>query len=214
MSVFDLTVTDALLSTTRSVRKRLDLERPVPSEIIRECLELSMQAPSGSNVQGWRWIVVTDGEKRRALADIYRKGADTYLEEGYRAAKAAGAAQDVRVYDSARYLFDRLEEVPVHVIPCIKVRAELVDKPEIYWPSLMGSILPAVWSFQLALRARGLGSTYTTLHLNCADETAALLGIPDDIRQAGLLPVAYTLGTDFKPAKRRPLDDILHWEAW
>ena len=177
MSVFDLAVTDALLSTTRSVRKRLDLERPVPSEIIRECLELSMQAPSGSNVQGWRWIVVTDGDTRRALADIYRKGTDTYLEDGYRAAKAAGAAQDVRVYD----LFDRLDEVPVHVIPCIKVRDELIDKPEIYWPSLMGSILPAVWSFQLALRARGLGSTYTTLHLNCADEAAALLGIPDDI---------------------------------
>ena len=181
MSVFDLAVTDALLSTTRSVRKRLDLERPVPSEIIRECLELSMQAPSGSNVQGWRWIVVTDGDTRRALADIYRKGTDTYLEDGYRAAKAAGAAQDVRVYDSARYLYDRLDEVPVHVIPCIKVRDELIDKPEIYWPSLMGSILPTVWSFQLALRARGLGSTYTTLHLNCADEAAALLGIPDDI---------------------------------
>ncbi len=214
MSVFDLSVTDALLSTTRAVRKRLDLARPVPSEIIRACLELSLQAPSGSNRQGWRWIVVTDGEKRRELAKLYRQGAGTYLEDGYQQAKAAGAAQDIRVYDSARYLAERLAEVPVHVIPCIHMHADPRDNPELWWPSLMGSILPAVWSFQLALRARGLGSTFTTLHLNCADEAAALLGIPDNVKQAGLLPVAYTLGTDFKPAKRRPLDEVLHWNGW
>ncbi len=214
MSVFDLSVTDALLSTTRAVRKRLDLARPVPSEIIRECLELSLQAPSGSNRQGWRWIVVTDADKRRELAELYRKGAGDYLEDGYQEAKAAGAAQDIRVYESARYLSDRLDEVPVHVIPCIHMHADPADNPELWWPSLMGSILPAVWSFQLALRARGLGSTFTTLHLNCAEETAALLGIPDDVKQAGLLPVAYTLGTNFKPAERRPLDDVLHWNGW
>ena len=149
-----------------------------------------------------------------ALAELYRKGTGSYLDDGYEEAKAAGAAQDVRVYDSARYLYDRLEEVPVHVIPCIQMRAELVGKPEILWPSMMGSILPSVWSFQLALRARGLGSTFTTLHLNCSDVAAALLGIPDNVKQAGLLPVAYTLGTDFNPAKRRPLDDILHWHGW
>ncbi|MBT3171950.1 MAG: nitroreductase family protein [Rhodospirillaceae bacterium] len=214
MSVFDLSVTDALLSTTRAVRKRLDLERAVPDEIIRDCLELSMQAPTGSNKQGWRWIVVTDAGKRESLAEIYRKGADTYLQDGYQEAKAAGAAQDVRVYESARYLSDRLEEVPVHVIPCIEMHADPADNPELWWPSLMGSILPAVWSFQLALRARGLGSTLTTLHLNCAEEAAALLGIPDNIKQVGLLPVAYTKGTDFKPAKRRPLDEALHWNGW
>ena len=214
MSVFDLSVTDALLSTTRSVRKRLDLERAVPEGIIRECPELALQAPTGSNRQSWRWIVVTDADKRHALAELYRKGTGSYLDDAYEEAKAAGAAQDVRVYDSARYLYDRLEEVPVHVIPCIQMRAELVGKPEILWPSMMGSILPSVWSFQLALRARGLGSTFTTLQLNCSDEAAALLGIPDNVKQAGLLPVAYTLGTDFKPAKRRPLDNILHWNGW
>ncbi len=214
MSVYDLAVTDALLSTTRAVRKRLDFERPVADEIIRECLELSLQAPSGSNKQGWRWIVVTDGEKRRALADIYRKDAGGYLDDGYREAKAAGAAQDVRVFESARYLFDKLEEAPVHVIPCIKVEVDPSENPELWWPSLLGSILPSVWSFQLALRARGLGSTYTTLHLGHADEVAELLGIPGDIKQVGLLPVAYTLGTDFKPATRRPLDEVLHWNGW
>tara|TARA_B100000315_G_scaffold227188_1_gene234737 strand:+ start:713 stop:1360 length:648 start_codon:yes stop_codon:yes gene_type:complete len=214
MSVYDLAVTDALLSTTRAVRKRLDFTRPVADEIIRQCLELSLQAPSGSNRQGWRWIVVTDGGKRRALADLYRKGASSYLDDGYREAKAAGAAQDVRVFESARYLFDRMEEAPVHVIPGIKVEVDPGENPELWWPSLMGSILPSVWSFQLALRARGLGSTYTTLHLSYADEVAALLGIPEDIKQVGLLPVAYTLGTDFKPATRRALDEVLHWNGW
>ena len=144
MSVYDLAVTDALLSTTRAVRKRLDFERPVADEIIRECLELSLQAPSGSNKQGWRWMVVTDGDKRRALAEIYRKGASTYLDDGYREAKAAGAAQDVRVFESARYLFDKLEEAPVHVIPCIKVEVDPSENPELWWPSLLGSILPSV----------------------------------------------------------------------
>ena len=214
MSVYDLSVTDALLSTTRAVRKRLDLSRPVPDEIIRECLELSLQAPTGANRQGWRWIVVTDGDKRRALAELYRKGAGSYLDDGYQEAKSAGSAQDIRVYQSARYLSERMAEVPVHVIPCIQVRTELIENPEIMWPRLLGSILPAMWSFQLALRARGLGSTFTTLHLNCAGEAAALLGIPGNIKQVGLLPVAYTLGTDFKPAKRRPLDEVLHWNGW
>ena len=214
MSVFDLSVTDALLSTTRAVRKRLDLERPVPNEIIRDCLELSLQAPSGSNKQGWRWIVVTDAGMRERLAEIYRKGAGSYLEDGYQEAKSSGAAQDIRVFDSARYLSDRLGEVPVHVIPCIEMDTDPAENQELLWPSLMGSILPAVWSFQLALRARGLGSTLTTLHLCYADEAAALLNIPDNIKQVGLLPVAYTKGTDFKPAKRRPLDELLHWNGW
>ncbi len=214
MSVFDLSVTDALLSTTRAVRKRLDFERPVSEEIIRQCLELSLQAPSGSNKQGWRWIIVTDADKREKLAEIYRKGAKPYLDEGLQEATDAGAAQDVRVFNSARYLSDRLGDAPVHAIPCIEMHADPADNPELMWPSLMGSILPSVWSFQLALRARGLGSTFTTLHLCYADEAADLLGIPENTKQVGLLPVAYTKGTDFKPAKRRPLDDILHWNSW
>ena len=214
MSVFDLAVTDALLSTTRAVRKRLDLERPVPQEVIRECLELALQAPSGSNRQGWRWLVVTDAATRQALAELYRKGAGSYLEDAYREAKTSGAAQDARVFDSARYLAERLQDVPVHVIPCIAIDHIPADPPRHVWPGLMGSIFPAVWSFQLALRARGLGSVLTTLHLRCKDEAAALLGIPDGVMQVGLLPVGYTIGTEFKPAGRRPLDEVVYWEHW
>jgi nitroreductase len=214
MSVYDLATTDALLLTTRSVRKRLDFDRPVPKEVIRRCLELSQQAPTGSNRQGWRWIVVTAPEKRAAIADVYRKGAGTYLEESQRQAEASGAAQDARVFASAKYLADNIQKAPVHVIPCISIAHLQAEPPRHAWAGLMGSIMPAVWSFQLALRARGLGSTLTTFHLRHADETAKLLGLPDDMMQAALLPVAYTLGTDFKPAKRPLVDEIVHWERW
>ncbi len=214
MSVYDLATTDALLSTTRAVRKRLDLKKPVPDQVIRDCLELTLQAPTGSNRQGWRWIVVTDAAKRAALADIYRRGAGAYLKESGEQAKAEGRVQDSRVYDSAQYLADHMHEVPVHVIPCIRVDHLPANPPHRVWAGVMGSIMPAVWSFQLALRARGLGSALTTLHLAHQDEAQALLGIPDGLMQVGLLPVAYTIGTEFKPAKRPPLDAVVHWNQW
>ena len=207
---FDIALTDALLSTTRAVRKRLDLERPVPRAIIDECLELAVQAPTGSNSQTWRWVVVDDAGKRQALADIYRKGAETYLAG---AAEQAGDAQTQRVFDSAMYLMDHLQEVPVHVIPCLAGRPP-EGSPIIMLGPMFGSIYPAVWSFQLALRARGLGSTLTTLHLVHEKAAAELLGIPDDVLQVALLPVAFTKGTDFKPAKRPPVATITHWNEW
>jgi len=214
MSVYDLPTTDALLSTTRSVRKRLDFDRPIPKEIILRCLELSQQAPTGSNRQGWRWVVVADPARRAAIAEVYRKGAGTYLEESQRQAEASGAAQDARVFESAKYLAANIQKAPVHVIPCISIAHLPADPPHHAWSGLMGSIMPAVWSFQLALRARGLGSTLTTFHLRHASETAQLLGIPDDMMQAALLPIAYTHGTNFKPARRPPVDEIVHWEEW
>lgn len=213
MSVFDLDVTDKLLSTTRAVRKRLDLGRPVEREVITECLELAMQAPTGSNRQGWRWLVLTDAEKRRALADIYRRGAGSYLTDALAASEAQGPSQDGRVFDSAIYLADHLHEVPVHVIACIE-NAGGEEGPATSFSGLYGSIFPAVWSFQLALRARGLGSCLTTLHLRHAQEAAALLGIPDGILQVALLPVAYTVGTEFKSASRPSVDTIVHWDTW
>ena len=213
MSVFDLDVTDKLLSTTRAVRKRLDLGRPVEREVITECLELAMQAPTGSNRQGWRWLVLTDAEKRRALADIYRRGADPYLTDALAASEAQGPSQDGRVFDSAIYLAEHLHEVPVHVIACIENTGG-EEGPATSFSGLYGSSFPAVWSFQLALRARGLGSCLTTLHLRHAQEAAALLGIPDGILQVALLPVAYTLGTEFKSASRPSVDTIVHWDTW
>ena len=207
---FDIAMTDELLATTRAVRKRLDLDKPVPREVINECLELAVQAPTGSNSQTWRWLVVEDADKRRALADLYRKGGEAYLSA---AGEQAADDQTKRVFGSAVYLMEHMHEVPVHVIPCVQGRPG-PETPMVMLGGLFGSIFPAVWSFQLALRSRGLGSALTTLHLIHEKEAAEILGIPDDVMQVALLPVAYTLGTDFKRAERPPIADITHWDTW
>ncbi|MFK8023581.1 MAG: nitroreductase family protein [Ilumatobacter sp.] len=213
---FDLDQTDALLSTTRAVRKRLDLEREVPDEVLLECLQLAVQAPTGSNRQGWRWMIVRDQEKKTALAEIYRRVGGDYLAEA--AANTPAGTQSARVMDSANYLAQNLDKVPVFVIPLIIGRLE--DAVEAGAPinnaaaGPYGTILPAMWSLQLALRSRGLGSCYTTLHLGAEEEAADLLGIPAHLSQAGLLPVAYTTGTDFKAAKRDDVAEITYLDTY
>ena len=200
----ELEAIDHLLSTTRAVRKRLDLDRPVPPEIVEECLRLAIQAPTGSNRQGWHWVVVTDAGKRAALAEMYRAGFGPYMERA-----RSGSEGLTRVGESALWLAERLERVPVHAIPCIEDYTKGGAHAGVW-----ASIYPAVWSFQLALRSRGLGSVLTTLHLPRAHDAAELLGIPDGVLQAGLVPVAYYTGDDFKPAKRHPLEAVTSWNQW
>jgi len=211
---FDLTQTDELLSTTRAVRKRLDLERPVDRQMIADCIEIASQAPTGSNRQGWRWVVVDDPATRRVIADIYRRGASGYLAKALERARDRGDAQTQRVFESTLVLADTMEDVPMLVLPCIEAKGADRPFPAVEWSGLYGSIYPAVWSFQLALRSRGLGSTLTTLHLRHADEAAELLGLPADLMQVALLPVAYSVGTDFKRAVRPPVEDIIRWNRW
>ncbi len=206
---FDLAQTDALLSTTRAVRKRLDFDREVPDDVLLECLQVAVQAPTGSNRQGWRWMVVRDPDKKLALADIYRRAGGEYLAEAAKQTEAG--TQTARVMDSANYLANRLQDVPVMVIPMIIGRP---DESPGNGAGLFGSIIPAMWSFQLALRSRGLGSCLTTLHLQLEDEAAELLSIPPHMTQVGLLPVAYTLGTDFKPADRPPVEEITYLDTY
>ena len=210
---FDIDKTDELLSTTRAVRKRLDLSRPVPREIINECLELAVQAPTGGNSQGWRWLVVDDPDIRAQLAELYQKAAADYLSSSAKQAEAEGNLQNQRVFSSAQYLADHLAEVPVHLIPCMQGRPP-ENTPASMYSGLYGSIYPAIWNFQLALRARGLGSALTTLHLSFEAQAAKILGLPDNVMQVALLPVAYTLGTEFKRAQRPPVADITHWNQW
>jgi nitroreductase len=208
---FNLEETDRLLSTTRSVRKRLDLERPVERDIILDCIRLAQQAPTGSNSQGWRWIVVTDAAKREAIADAYNAVGKAYLSMAATSADD-GDPQTKRVYESALLLTDILAKVPVHVIPCVEGPVNLSSNGTA--ASAYGSIMPAAWSFLLALRSRGLGSVWTTLHLFKEADVASLLGIPDNMTQVALFPVAYTVGTDFKPAKRPPAEDITYFDTW
>ncbi len=218
MPLLNLT-SDELLTTTRSVRKRLDFSRLVEPEVIRECLEIALQAPTGSNAQHWHFIVVTDPEKRKALGDIYmrawtiyRQNADAAIAKRY-ANNPQRIQTQKRIVDSSTYLAEHMGNVPVHLIPCITGRLE--GSPTVGQAGSWGSILPATWSFMLAARARGLGSAWTTLHLMFEQEAAEVLGIPyEKITQAALIPVAYTQGTDFKPAPREPLDTVLHWNEW
>jgi nitroreductase len=207
---------DELLTTTRSVRKRLDLERPVPMELVRECLEIALQAPSGSNRQGWQFVVVTDPDKRAQVGEYYRRSFAVYREQGTPAAELyKGDEQRIavqeRVSDSANYLGDHMGEVPVLLIPCIRAGSEL---PAANQAGLWGSLLPAVWSYMLAARSRGLGTAWTTLHLAYEREVAEVLGIPDDFRQGALIPTAYYTGDSFRPASRVALDDVLHVNGW
>jgi nitroreductase len=210
----DIATVDKLLTTTRSVRKRLDLERPVEREVIEECLNIAIQAPTGSNTQGWHFMVVTDAEKRAKIAEYYRTA-----WEGYKAQQASSMPssrpalkQMIRVVRSAEYLAEHMHEVPIFVIPCIEGRVE--DSGAMLQASLYGSVLPAAWSFMLALRARGLGSSWTTLHLFYEKEVSEILGIPSHITQTALLPVAYYTGDDFRPAKRNPASELTHWDNW
>jgi nitroreductase len=207
---FDTAETDRLLSTTRAVRKRLDLERPVPREVILECLRLAVQAPTQSNSQTWRWMVITEPDKKALIAEAYRKVGMTYLEQ---AADAEKDPQTQRVYESAVSLAKLLEQVPAMVIPCVTKDYDPAHGNAVA-ASVYGSIIPATWSFQLALRSRGLGSVFTTLHLFQEKAVAETLGIPDDVIQIALLPVAYTIGTDFKPAERPPVEQITYWNEW
>ena len=210
---FDLAMTDDLLATTRAVRKRLDLDRPVPREVINECLELAVQAPTGSNRQTWRWLVIDDAGKRAALGEIYRACANEYLFAAHEAAREGGDAQTIRVFESALWLAENMARVPALMIPCVDGR--LADgSAAMAAAGYFASIYPAVWSFQLALRARGLGSTLTTLHLLREAEVAELLGIPEDVMQVAMLPVGYTRGTDFKRAARPPVSEVTHWNRW
>ncbi len=208
---------DDVLLTTRSVRKRLDFDRPVDMDDVREALEIALQAPSGSNTQAWHWIVVTDQAKKSAIADVYRETATPYFASRaprYQPGDARGERQ-AAVSDSAQYLAANLERAPLYVIPCQWGRVEGQDNFAV--SSFHGSIMPATWSFMLALRERGLSSAWTTLHLGGDGErrTAEILGIPyEKVTQAALLPVAHTIGSGFKPAARQPLDSVLHVDQW
>jgi len=210
----DLTV-DELLTSTRSVRKRLDFDRPVPREVLMECLDLALQAPTGSNAQGWQWVFVEDADKRKALADIYRANATPYLDLPKPVRGDMRDGQMDAVMSSAKYLNENLEKAPVFLIPCLEGRPD--GAPAGMSASYWGSLLPAVWSFMLALRSRGLGTAWTTLHLigDGEKQAAELLGIPfDQYAQGGLFPIAYTKGTVFKKAKRLPAEELTHWDSW
>lgn len=208
---------DALLTTTRVVRRRLDLTRPVDIAVVRECLTIALQAPSGGNAQRWHWLVITDPEQRAAIGELYRRAVVGYQDAAVPVAQQYPddpdrAATQQRVADSTAFLGEHMGEVPVLVIPCIQLPGD--DLPEGNQAWLWGSLLPAAWSYMLACRARGLGTAWTTLHFAYEDEVGKLLGLPPNVRTGCLIPTAYYTGTTFKPAAREPLEKVMHLDRW
>ena len=214
---------DELLSTTRAVRKRLDFDRPIDIATIEECMQLAVQAPSGSNAQGWQFMFVTDAEKRARIGELYAQAFNLYREMPIAIHNLHKESTDddlkssqTRSTSSAEYLAANMGKAPVLLIPCIAGRTDqAAGAGNLGNASTYGSIIPAAWSFMLAARARGLGTAWTTLHLMHEKEIADLLGIPfDDYMQVALIPLAYTKGTEFKPAYRPPLDTVMHVDQW
>jgi nitroreductase len=220
----DLGSVDHVLTTTRSVRMRLDLEREVPRNLIEEALDIALQAPTGANTQTWRFMVVTKPELKAGIADFYRKGAERYMADETAmsrtgvSANREFSADDLRhkqkpgVITSSVHLLENMHRVPAMIIPCIESRFE--NENVFTQASMYGSILPATWSLMLALRARRVASAWTSLHLIYEREVAELLGIPADVTQAALLPLGWLTGGELKPAKRLPLAEVSYWERW
>src|SRR5688572_10240127 len=205
----DLATVNKLLTTTRSVRARLDLTRPVPPELIEECLEISVQAPQGGNNCRYHFVVVTDAVKRRALANLYRRAFDTFYPPQTLTERQKTEPRDVASWTA---LADHFQDIPVLIIACTEGRPE--GRPPERLAGLYGNILPIAWSLMLALRARGVGAAWTTITFAYEKEVAELLRLPDNLTLAVLLPVAYYTGDDFKPAKRVPAREWTHWNVW
>lgn len=204
---YDLASVDTILQTTRSVRRRLDLTRPVDPAVIMQCLDIALQAPTGSNAQSWKWLLLTDPAKKAQIGAYYKRSWDAY-SSGF--TPDDSQSQPQRVYSSALYLAEHMGEVPLLAFACVQGRASDPARAA----ALYGSIIPAAWSFMLALRARGIGAAWTTLHLSYEKECNEILGIPDDVTTAVMLPVAYFTGETFQPAKRKPAAEVTYWEEW
>lgn len=218
----DLT-NDELLCTTRAVRKRLDFSREVSQETLKECMEIAVQAPTGSNAQGWQFVFVTDEAKRKRIGEIYQQVFSMYKEMPVAIHKLHMDSGDkvltdsqTRSASSADFLAENMAKAPALLIPCIAGRVDQAETNNVFTQSpTFGSIIPATWNFMLAARARGIGTAWTTLHLMHEEEVADLLGIPyKDYMQIALIPIAYTKGTEFKRAYRPPVEEVMHFNSW
>lgn len=211
MTDFDLAEVDRLLTTTKQVRKRLDLTREVPMELLLDCIEIAGHAPVGGNLERNRWIIVTDPELKAEISQYYGAVGRPYLEanEGIRTDD-----RTARVIESSIHLIEHLHEVPALLIPLRLDRPPVGEDGEGSVAGYFGSVLPSVWSFQLAARARGLGSTWTTFHLAHEAKVAELLGIPETVSQCALLPVAFYTGDTFHPAPRRAVEEVTYLNGW
>ena len=212
---FDLTHTDRLLTTTRAVRKRLDLTRPVPRQLILDCVQISTQGPAGGNHQKWRWVIVDDPDKKQVIADAYRRTYAPYIARQQLAVERAGnQGEKNAIIDSSMHLAEVLQDVPVLAIPCALGSPDDAGSINGAAQGWWGSVIPSIWSYCLAARSRGLGTAWTTLHLGDEASVAEALGIPATVTQLACIPTAYYTGDDFKPATRKPAEQVTYWNTW
>ncbi|MQY40754.1 hypothetical protein SRB17_87870 [Streptomyces sp. RB17] len=211
---------DEVLTTTRAVRKRLDLTRPVPRELIQEAVKIATQAPTGRNQQQWDFIFIDDPETKAKAADIWRAGLVAGAPDEHSSAPmptrmSFASSEWARIRGSLGHLVQHLHEVPVLMIPVVRVARRAEFNSTRGQAHNWGSVIPATWSFMLAARERGLGTAWTVAHLTYEREMADLLGIPfNNTVQVALTPIAYTIGTDFKPAPRADDRSFSHWNHW
>ena len=211
MTDFDLNEINRLLTTTKQVRKRLNLEQSVPNELLLECIEIAGHAPVGGNLERNRWIIVTDSELKNEIAKAYRSVGLPYLQANQ---GARADSRTAKVIESAIYLIENMHKVPAMVIPLRLDRPPVREDEAGSVAGYFGSVLPSVWSFQLAARARGLGSAWTTFHLAHEEIIAKLLGIPNSVTQCALLPVAFYTGDSFSPAPRKKAAEVTYLNQW
>jgi nitroreductase len=207
---FDLDQTDRLLTTTKQVRKRLDLARPVPHEELLECIDIASHAPMGGNLERNRWMIIDDADTKAKISEYFGAVGRPYLAAN---TEVRSDDRSTKVIDSAMYLVEHLHEVPALVLAMRLDRVPDGSSTGAY-AGYYGSVLPGVWSFQLAARSRGIGSAWTTFHLEHEAEVADLLGIPPTVTQVCLLAVGYYTGDAFTPAPRRPASEVTFLNRW
>jgi nitroreductase len=195
-----------IIRTTRSMR-RLKAD-PVPPELIRKILEAGVCAPSGGNMQRWRFLVIQDAAIKQTVGAYYKRAWDEIVAPRYRSgAPAPGISQErfQRLLVSAEYLAAHIHEAPVWIVPCLQ--------SETPTRTAGSSIYPAVQNMLLAARALGLGTTLTTLYLQFEKEVETALGLPPDWHSYALLPIGYPLGR-FGPVRRIPLEEVVYADRW
>ena len=206
----DYSAFDDILATTRSVRRRIDFDRPVPPEVLLECIDIAVQAPTGVGPETWRFVVITDDDKKRSIAELYRQAFDDYMRTRFEELKNSGDAPD-ELSPNYRYLADNLQNFPALILVCREGRPPQEHTRQV---AFYGSILPAAWSLMLALRTRGLGATWTTLLSSYEKQAAEILEMPSYITSTVLLPIGYMNGAKLKRATRTAARRVTYWDKW
>lgn len=196
----DIDAVDHYLSTARSVRRKIDFERPISRKDLEACVNVAVQAPTGIPGETWRFLIVDDGETKQRVAAVYRDVITELMTE-----------RGLPMKQTQQALMDRLPEMPCMVFVCSLGQPMPTHAGQV---AFFGSVLPAAWSLMLAMRVRGIGATWTSVLSARCEQIAEILNIPDDVTQTVMLPCGYTKDATLKPADRLSAADVTYWNSW